>query len=301
MPSLFFSDWCANMREIQKQVLLIILLLLVAGCAGPLQVNYNVAPPEENRELEKPITIQVTPFIDARGATADPLVIGDISTLVTDMTDRRLALEKNPAEIVTEAFQKELSMAGYTVVTTGEGEADYVLSGELREFSLDLGSRDEIAVELFSKVVAKKADRVVWEGVKRESGDKYAGVMGNSRATISNYISATLSKLIRKVIANAGPRMTSAAAPYYTPTLDPIQTAIPTGQGRLIISTDQEERAKVYLDGVYYGLTPTSIDIEPGIYELTLKQPGLEDYAEKVAVRAGRVTELESTLGNGPQ
>jgi hypothetical protein len=289
------------MRGIQKKIPLIIFLLLVAGCARPLQVNYNVAPPAEPGELEEPITILVTPFIDARGATADPLVIGDISVTVSDMTARRLVLEKNPAEIVTTAFQKELSLAGYTVVDGDNGEADYVLSGELREFRLNLGARDEIAVEVFSRVSTKKDGRVVWEGVKKESGDRFAGVMGNSRRTVSNYISATLSKVIRKGIADWSPRMASpGAGPYYTRTPGPNKTPIPPGQGRLVISTDPP-RAKVYLDGVYYGLTPTSIDIEPGVYDLTLTQPGLKDYTERVAVRAGRATVLESTLGNREQ
>ncbi len=291
------------MRGIQKKIPLILFLLLVAGCAGPLKVNYSPAPPAEPEKLEEPITILVVPFIDERGATADPLVIGDISVTISDMTARRLVLKKNPAEIVTTAFQKEISLAGYTVVRAGEGEADYVISGELREFRLDLGPRDEIAVEVFSRVSTKKEGRVVWEGVKRESGDRYAGVMGNSRGTISNYISATLSKVIRKGIADWSPRMTSAgAAPSYTRTTVPYKTPIPPppGQGRLVISTDPP-RAKVYLDGVYYGLTPTSIDIEPGVYELTLTQRGLKDYVERVAVRAGRATVLESTLGNGEQ
>lgn len=286
------------MRAIQKKIPLIILILLVAGCAGPLRVNYSPAPPREPGQFDTPVTILVTPFIDERGIATDPLAIGDISVTISDMTGRRLILEKNPAEIVTEAFQKELSMAGYTVVRAEEGEADYVLSGELREFRLDLGARDVIAIEVFTSITTKKENRVVWKGVKREAGDRFAGVMGNSRGTISNYISTTLSKVIRETLADGSTRMTSAkAAPSYAPTPGPDQTPIPPGEGRLVISTDPQ-RVKIYLDGVYYGLTPASIDIEPGVYELTLTQPGLKDYAERVAVRAGRVTELNSTLGN---
>jgi hypothetical protein len=288
------------MSEIQKKILLILLLLLAAGCAGPLQVNYNVAPPAEPGELDEPVTILVTPFVDARNSE-DPLAIGDISVTVSDMTARRLVLEKNPAEIVTTAFQEELSLAGYTVVRAGEGEAGYVLGGELREFRLDLGARDEIAVEVFSRVSTKKGGRVVWEGVKRESGDRYAGVMGNSRRTVSNYISTTLSKVIRKTLADWGPLMASGdAASSYTHTPGQNKKPPPPGQGRLVISTDPP-RVKVYLDGVYYGLTPTSIDIEPGVYDLTLTHPGLKDYAERVAVRAGRATVLESSLSSEEQ
>ena len=71
---------------------------------------------------------------------------------------------------------------------------------------------------------------------------------------------------------------------------------IALGKGRLTITTDPE-RAKIYLSDVYYGLTPNSIDIEPGIYDLRLKKTGYTDHSERVAIRDGDVTVLEATFG----
>ena len=125
--------------------------------------------------------------------------------------------------------------------------------------------------------------------------------MGNSRRTISNYISVTLAKVIRASIAEA--TALSSSGPAVPPTADrakPVQKRVAPGEGRLVISTDPAH-AKIYLDGVYYGLTPNSIDIAPGIYELTLKKAGRADYSERVAIREGALTVLEAAFGDGAQ
>ena len=142
------------MHIILKRVPLILLILLLTGCAGPLMVNYAPSPPAEAVKLEAPGSILIKPFVDAREPTTYPLVIGDISVTVSDIIGNRLTLDRNPAHIVTEAFGKELSAAGYTVIDSGE--SDYLLSGELREFRLDLGARDEIAVEIYSKLARRR-------------------------------------------------------------------------------------------------------------------------------------------------
>jgi hypothetical protein len=284
------------MHEILRKIPLILLPLLFAGCAGPLMINYTPPPPVEAIKLEAPGSILIKPFVDAREPTSYPLVIGDISVTVSDIIGTKLTLDRNPTSIVTEAFGKELATAGYTVIDSGK--SDYVLSGELKEFRLDLGHRDEIAIEIYSRLEGVGGE-IIWEGVKRESGDRYAGVMGNSRRTISNYISLTLAKAVRASIREA----TALSGPTAPPTAaraKPAQKRIAPGKGRLTITTDPEH-AKIYLDDVYYGLTPNSIDIKPGIYELTLKKAGRADYSEKVAIRDGEVTVLEAAFGDEAQ
>jgi len=55
-------------------------------------------------------------------------------------------------------------------------------------------------------------------------------------------------------------------------------------------------RAKVYIEGVYYGLTPLALKMAPGIYELEIRQKGYRDGAEKISVREGETTEVEMEL-----
>ncbi len=252
-------------------------------------VNYTPSPPAEAIKLEAAGSILVKPFIDARKPTTYPLVIGEISVTVSDLIGKKLTLDRNPASIVTEAFTKELSGAGYTVVNSGD--SDYILSGKLKEFRLDLGTRDKIAVEIYSKLTGADGE-VIWEGVKRESTERFAGVMGNSRRAISDYISETLAKVVRGSIVEAA----ATNGPAATTATDKVkEEGIASGKGRLTITTDPE-RAKIYLDDVYYGLTPNSIDIEPGIYDLTLKKTGYANRLERVAVRDGEITVLEASF-----
>ena len=65
--------------------------------------------------------------------------------------------------------------------------------------------------------------------------------------------------------------------------------------GLLLIST-KPSRAKVYLDGVYYGMSPLRMEMEPGIYTASVKLEGYRMVTEKVSVRKGDNTELELNL-----
>ena len=69
----------------------------------------------------------------------------------------------------------------------------------------------------------------------------------------------------------------------------------PQGTGRIVISTDPS-RSKVYIKGVYYGMTPLNLDIEPGVYEIVVKSKGYKESSEKVSVRLGQFTELSFDL-----
>ncbi len=71
--------------------------------------------------------------------------------------------------------------------------------------------------------------------------------------------------------------------------------APPSGTGHVAVST-VPPRAKVYVDDVYHGLTPITLDLPVGVNRLIIKLDGYPDVAEKVAVRQGRTVELELTL-----
>ena len=50
------------------------------------------------------------------------------------------------------------------------------------------------------------------------------------------------------------------------------------------------------MDDVYYGLTPITIDLAPGIYNVSFKMEGFKNAVQKIAVRKGRVTEFAVIL-----
>lgn len=285
------------------KIILFIAALMIAGCGGPLAVNYLPPTPVKPVVMDGPHSIRVLPFEDSREGLEDPLKVGFIETTVSNMGSGPLVLTENPADILTGAFAEELSLAGFKVSkeTGGEPEAEYTLTGELREFTVNIESRDYIRVSMATTLKESATGRVVWSGEKGYEHDRYAGVTGNSRGTISNYISASLSKVIRESINEfAGEiRKSSAAVPAISPMAsDPVAVEagpLPEGMGRLVISTETP-KARVYIDEVYYGLTPTSIDLTPGIYTMTLRHPDGRAETEKVAVTVGRITVYETVF-----
>ena len=65
--------------------------------------------------------------------------------------------------------------------------------------------------------------------------------------------------------------------------------------GLLLVNTSPS-RAKVYLDGVYYGLSPLRLEMEPAVHAISVKLEGYKMITEKVSVRKGDNTEMELNL-----
>lgn len=78
----------------------------------------------------------------------------------------------------------------------------------------------------------------------------------------------------------------------------PAQAYVPNPNatsGLLLVNT-RPTRAKVYLDGVYYGLSPLRLELEPGVHAVSVKMEGYRMVAEKVSVRRGDSTEMDLIL-----
>ena len=273
------------------------LALFSAGCGAPLKVVYSpVAPPAKAPAAG--VSAEVVPFTDARDETSrGSRTIGKITATVADMTSEKLTLAENVDTLVTGAFTEELSKAGYG---TKERDGDFAFSGEVKKFRLDVGSRDEIEIAVAAKVTEKETGKTLWEGTVEEKDSRYAGVMGNSRGSLERYITATLSKVVKRTLDEAAPFVANSKsaltpASVKEPVDEKPAEEVRPGAGRLLVTT-VPARSKIYIDGVYWGLSPLSSDIAPGVYELVAKQKGFKDYREKVSVRPGQLTELEMTL-----
>lgn len=285
------------MAVIHKKIFpfLALFALIFTGCAGPLEIKYE--PKTEGQfKTREPVPIFVSAFEDKRDLSKspfkDPRTIGRIEATVTDMTGKELTISENVNDTVARAYRKELAIAGFTVVDEAD-KALYAVSGEVREFRLDIGSRDEIAIEIASELKEAQTGKPLWSGVESERGERFAGVMGNSRASISNYIAASLQKVVRRSIAAAGENLLKAEK---TPAQEKNAVAPASEATGTVILNTSPQRSRVYIGGVYYGLTPLSLDLAPGIYEITLKQKGFHPVTEKVSVRQDNATELEMEL-----
>jgi len=271
--------------------------LLFFGCGGPLSVNYGAKKEVAGAsfKLRSPAAVLLKPYLDLR-SEKNPRRIGTVTATVADMTGNELILSQDVSTLVTSAFREELLAAGFNVPDVEE-TADYIMTGEIREFSLNIGPRDKIAIEVFTVFKEKDTGKTVWSGVEKEEGDRYAGVMGNSRRTINDYIVRSLSMVARKTIEESGNSIPPAR--FEKDVENKPQQRQPAqkedtekGAGSISITTSPG-RAKVYIGDVYYGLSPVKIDIPPGIYEVRVRFQGYKDEKEKVAIRAGYTTELE--------
>lgn len=303
--------------------LLVIIAALATGCAGPLKVEYGPGFQETAAGAEAlvtPVKLAIESFADARGAEppseAGSRTIGEITSVVSNMNSGPLTLADDVTDIVTAAFGTELAKAGYVVVTDTAEAADYVVSGEVRRFRLDIKERDRIDVAISASLARAGTGDVVWSGDGAYKDDRYAGVLGNSRKTISTYLSKGVGSAIGNMlpalgksidadvskqgapVAPAAPKAAPPAAPApSTPQAAPAPATTPlhieqAGQGTLVIDTTPPS-AKVYIDGIYYGLTPITIDMEPGVYDLMLKRTGYRDETERVSVRPAQTTRMD--------
>ncbi len=107
-------------------------------------------------------------------------------------------------------------------------------------------------------------------------------------------------------VAPSAPKPASAAAPGAAMPAYGVQQGSPVPPpayvphasdtaGLLLVNTNPQ-RAKVYLDGVYYGLSPLRLEMEPGVHAISVKLEGYRMVTEKVSVRKGDNTEMELNL-----
>jgi hypothetical protein len=293
------------MRRFEKKkyrvhITFFLILLIAYGCAGPIKINYSPGEVPDTARSKGPVTIILKPYRDSRDG-AGPQYIGKISSPVADFHNDELILEGDVATFVTEAIRTHLTASGFRVrewspEQEAYDKAAYLMEGEIKRFNLDIGPRDEIEIKVESKVVEMDTGKVIWTGAASEKDDRYAGVMGNTRRTISTYISKTLSKVINKTITEINANIQGMVRTQSAPGSEgAIGTIIPDRTGRFIISTEPP-RSRVYIGDIYYGLSPLILDLEPGIYSVSTMLKGFKKVEEKVSVRKGDTTEMEITM-----
>jgi len=267
----------------------VFLLLFTAGCTGPLEFTYSPANGTPVKKIAGRPSVLVRLFNDERPVVyRNPRTIGKITSTVIDMNSRELTLSSDVTAVAREAFIREFEKAGFLVVSGDPAltNSDFELYGTVKDFRLDVGPRDDIAIAIAAKFTEKSNGNVVWSDTVSEKREDYVGIWGETKSHLSKYISNALAKAARTAVAGVEEKLSAA------------QPAPPAAQktGKLSIVTDPD-RAEIYIDDVYYGLTPLSMDLKPGIYEVTAKKKGLVDAKQKVSVREAETTELSMTLG----
>lgn len=316
------------MMNVRLLTAICLLSLVVAGCAGTfgsmtdpgneIRIREDSKPSPNARQGKYPIAIRLAGYADARQADS-PRLVGKSTSRILGLTGKDIVLDRDVTEVVAESVKKRLGEAGIQVLAGEATGAQFQLSGSVKELSIDVKDRDYVNIAIESTLTEVASGKLIWSGVVVEKADRYAGVSGNSKKDVADYLRkelgiamgktsesilsvlmATRPELFNMVVgikpvqgvtvfSNSAGSATSAVVPA-TPSVEP-----PAVTGTLsVISVPP--RARVYVDGVYFGLTPLRAEIGAGVREVSVKLDGYQTTSEKVSVRKEDSTELEMKL-----
>jgi len=308
-----------------QRILLSALLAAVVGCSTSGVRNVPVADGNKlpgsdgaSQQIKNAATLRVNQYVDQR-QVSDPRFLGEITSHVFGISGNKLILDQDINVIATAAFKKRFDAAGFQVLEDGgANNALFEVSGVIKTMALNVKNRDDINISIETTLKEAATGKVVWSGLVTEKNDRFAGVSGNSRADVYAYLNNGLrvvsGKTVEAISASLmiarpelfnltpGTKMITGVDVYVAPPAAASTTVTPHGMpvaaaatGLLSVNTNPP-RAQVYLDGVYFGLSPLRSEMEAGVHNVTVKFKGYKTATEKVSVRKGDNTELELSL-----
>ncbi len=292
----------------------------IADTGNVLRVREDVKPSANAKKEKYPISVRLNGYSDSR-QTDSPKSLGSSTSRILGLTGNVILSDRNATQLVEESLKKRLSETGIQVISDDISPAQFQLSGAVKEMSIDVKDRDYVNIAIESTLTEIASGKVIWSGVVVERSDRYAGVSGNSKKDVADYLRKELgiattktSESILSVLMSSRPELFNlevGVKPVHGVTVysnampGAASSAIPAsaasepvaGNGTLSVSSIPS-RAKVYVDGVYYGLTPLHAEIGAGVREVNVQLEGYQVATEKVSVRKGDDTELELKLKN---
>lgn len=346
------------MNRLLRHALLLVLLCVVAGCSTVKESTQSVkntvggwfgsddgtlnttggryAAKEKNTGplLKYGATLRVNKYEDQRKVT-NPRFLGKIvNGSVGGVSGKELIMDQDVSAIVTGAVKKHFDTEGFQVLEgSGAKDALFEVTGVIKELTLDIKERDFINIAIETTLKDVETGKVVWSGLVMEKNDRFAGISGNDKSDVIDYLNNRLRVVTTKTIEaisaslmasrpelfnlTAGTKAIPGVTVYVAPTAaKPAPTAPAATYGAqpgssmpapaytpqasattgLLQVNTNPQRAKVYLDGVYYGMSPLRMEMEPGVHAISVKLEGYKMVTEKISVRRGDNTEIELNL-----
>ena len=281
----------------------------------------------EKSDVRNLAILRIHPYADQR-AEKNPRLLGENTTRVFGVEGTELIADQDVASIATASIKKQFQKAGFPVLEEGSTQASaFELSGVVKTLTLNSKDRDDISIAIETSVTDVATGKVIWSALVSEKNNRFAGVSGNTKADIVDYLNRelriasdktvdavntllmatypTLFNLIPGTKTIAGVTVLSAPSAAVAPVVpaaeavsvaSPAYTPHASATMGLLAVSSKPSRAKVYLDGIYYGMTPLRAEIEPGVHNVDVKLEGYKTSSEKVSVRKSDDTELELTL-----
>lgn len=270
--------------------------------------------------------LRITPFVDERGQRS-PRFLGEKTTRVRGMDGNVFVMDRDLTDIAAQTYRRKFSKAGYEVLAENSAKTPlFELSGVLKRLTLNSKDRDEVDIAIQANLTEVASGKLIWSALVTEKGDRFAGVSGNNKENIVAYLNQGLgvvgektasavdallmatypglfnltpgTKAINGVTVYTDPVVSKPVAAPAPLVVAPVAAALAVpvvASGTLALSS-KPARAKVYVDGVYFGLTPMNFEIEPGIHQVEVKLEGHKSASEKVSVRSSNTTELAFAL-----
>lgn len=176
---------------------------MTSGMGSPeiLQVNPDTRPGGSVLlRSGSPIRLLVSEPKDARGAAANTRKVGQIRATVSDMYGPELTLDREVSALTGSTLRSQLSSDGFSVVASGQAY-DFEVTTLIRTFDLNIAGRDELSMVVEASL-REPTGTVIWSGIVNEKSDRFAGVMGNSRSSITDYLGQGLANLVQKVTSS---------------------------------------------------------------------------------------------------
>jgi hypothetical protein len=305
----------------------------IGGGNNTLEANNSKAANSLAPGLKYAATLRVNNYVDQRKAS-DPKYLGVLKQRVSGLSGNELMMDEDVAGIATTAIRKRFDAEGFQVMEgMAANNALFEVTGVVKELSLDIKERDYISIAIETTLKEVATGKVVWSGLVTEKNDRFAGVSGDSKSDVISYLNKELriasGKTVEAISASLmasrpelfnltpGTRPVAGVTVYVAPSLPkaapvaaPVAYGVQPGNevpastykphasdtaGLLLVNTNPP-RAKVYLDGVYYGMSPLRLEMEPGIHAISVKLAGYNMVTEKVSVRRGDNTDVELNL-----
>lgn len=261
-------------------------------------------------------TIHVAKYVDGRSGVL-PKNIGISTEIITNISGKDLTLDREVAELVTSSVKKRFYEEGFQIIE--DGNAMYELSGVVKEFTYNVKARDEVSYLIETTVKEVATGKTIWSGEVAEKDSRFAGVSGNSKSDIANYLLFKLNVVTKKTyeaissnlmasrpdLFNLAPGtkpisgvtvLFSSGGGQAASTVPVVSTMSPPKTTGILVLRSKPSRAKVYLDDVYFGMTPLRVEVEAKVQNASVKLDGYKTATEKLSVRKDDTTELELIL-----
>ncbi len=299
--------------------------VVLAGCSNLMSNEIHVAETQkaspDASKVKYLATIRIAKYEDGRNVP-HTRKIGISDQRVLGLSGNDIILDRDVTDVVSDSLRKRLNDAG--ILAKDDASALFELSGVVKDLSYDVKVRDHVLIKLDSTLTEVATGKTVWAGEVEQKDDRFAGVSGNTKSDIADYLKYELgivtgktTEAINAVLVATHPEMFNltpgaklipGVKEFVTPVVPQVQAAPPlavpapgdkaqasSGNGLLVVST-KPGHAKVYVDGVYFGVSPLRAETEIGVHTVDVKLKGYKTASEKLSIRNGESTELDLTL-----